>query len=273
MDLAKKKGHNTGAWFACGFFFGIFGLIAAAGLPLKQVAKEAAKREPEATKRCPDCAGLVKQDAHICRYCGHRFSAEEESATHVAALESDDPQVRRQAIEALSHEEGRETWAHLIEGLSDPDASVRLAAIESLQRIGDSNAAPHILDVLEHARQDFSSPEKYFPLEAAAGEALQVLGTEAIVPRLVALSETKGIYVPIRAVKVLGAIGGPEAIRALVKLLNNDDEFVAGQAATALECLGEPAIPYLEQAVEEDTRTVRKAAKKLLKSIRNQQHE
>ncbi len=36
MNIAEHKGYSEGAWFGTGFFFGIFGLIAAAGLPNKK---------------------------------------------------------------------------------------------------------------------------------------------------------------------------------------------------------------------------------------------
>lgn len=274
-SLAKKKGHDAGAWFACGFFFGILGLIAAAGLPVAQVAKEAERRttQPEAGKTCPDCTEMVRQDARVCRYCGHRFSVKEERAAYVAALESDDPDVRRQAVEALSQHGDRETQACLTKALSDPDVYVRLAAIESLQSIGDKSVAPHIMDVLEQACEDFPSPGLSCVLEDAAGEALRSLGTEALVPRLVALAEAGGPSTnrKLRAVEALAAIGGPAAIRTLVKAL--EDEYVAKQAAAGLERLGEVAIPYLEQAKETGSMTVRKAATKLLESIRSKQPE
>jgi HEAT repeat protein len=259
----------------CGFFFGVLGLIAAAGLPVAQVAKEAEKRttQPEAAKTCPDCMEMVRQDARVCRYCGHRFTAEEERAAHVAALESDDPQARREAVEALSHDGDRETEACLIKALGDPDTGVRLAAIESLHSVGDKNAAPHIMKVLEQACEDFPSSEQCWALENAACEALRTLGTEALVPRLVALAEAGGPSTnrKLRAVEALAAIGGPAAIRTLVEVL--EDEHVAKQAAAGLERLGEVAIPHLEEAKETGSRTVRKAATKLLESIRDKQPE
>jgi hypothetical protein len=76
--VASKKGHSSGAWFWCGFFFGIFGLIAAAGLPTKSADSD---RGSAFTKICPRCAESVKAAAAVCRYCGHEFEIRESVET------------------------------------------------------------------------------------------------------------------------------------------------------------------------------------------------
>jgi hypothetical protein len=45
-DLAKKKGYSPETWFACGFFLGSFGLIAAAELISNKI-DEAMKATPK----------------------------------------------------------------------------------------------------------------------------------------------------------------------------------------------------------------------------------
>lgn len=56
-NLADKKGYSTGAWFAAGFFLGIFGLIAAAGLPSSRLQQERDSRE----LRTQDTKRLVQE--------------------------------------------------------------------------------------------------------------------------------------------------------------------------------------------------------------------
>jgi len=267
FSLAKKKGHDAGAWFACGFFFGILGLIAAAGLPTVRAVEGSDER-----KRCPDCAERVCGEALVCPYCRHQFTPEDGRTALLATLESEDPEVRSQAIEGLSGQAGQGILTRLLEALGDPDVNVRVAAVEALERVGDKSIAPHVVGVLEHAREDFAERDTYFMLEAAAGKALRVLATETIVPRLAALAQTPGESQRKRlAVQALGSIAGSEAIRTLVGLLG--DEHAAEQAATALASIGAPAIPQLEQVGEQDSRSVRKTAKKLLESIRSKQPE
>jgi len=74
-SLAEEKGHRSGSWFATGFFFGIFGLIAAAGLPTKTIIDSASSL----LKKCPDCAELIRKEALVCKYCGHSYMQNNEA--------------------------------------------------------------------------------------------------------------------------------------------------------------------------------------------------
>lgn len=69
--LADKKGYSSRSWFAGGFFFGIIALIAITGLPVKW-------EELSNLKECPDCREMIKINANVCKYCGYRFTKEEQ---------------------------------------------------------------------------------------------------------------------------------------------------------------------------------------------------
>jgi len=80
-NLAGKKGYSYGTWFAGGFFFGIIALIALAGSPVKG-------EEFSNLNECPDCKEMIKLNANICRYCGHKFTEEEKEETQKKMVET-----------------------------------------------------------------------------------------------------------------------------------------------------------------------------------------
>jgi len=81
--VADKKGYKAGSWFACGFFFGILGLIAAAGLPGKKLED----RNEVFRKKCPDCAEYIRKEALVCRYCGAKFDRDQVEEELIRAWE------------------------------------------------------------------------------------------------------------------------------------------------------------------------------------------
>jgi hypothetical protein len=72
--IAKEKEYPYGTWFAIGFLLGLFGLIAAAGLPIKGISQKG-----EVLKECPDCMEFVREKAVKCRYCGYLFTNKDQS--------------------------------------------------------------------------------------------------------------------------------------------------------------------------------------------------
>ncbi len=72
-SLAEHKGYDTFSWGVVGFLFGIIGLIATAGLPVKRRDEYA----NQMIKECPDCSENILISAIICKYCGKKFSNED----------------------------------------------------------------------------------------------------------------------------------------------------------------------------------------------------
>jgi len=96
--VADQKGYSSGSWFACGFLFGIFGLIAAAGLPAKGGLKD---RDSVLSKECPLCAETLKLQARVCKYCGHEFDMKSIISELEALMEGADTRLSLRVIGIL----------------------------------------------------------------------------------------------------------------------------------------------------------------------------
>jgi len=64
--IARRKGRSDILWFLLGFCLHLFGLVV---LFLPSVCKVGI------TKKCPECAEIVRAEANRCRYCGNEFLA------------------------------------------------------------------------------------------------------------------------------------------------------------------------------------------------------
>ncbi len=168
-----------------------------------------------------------------------------------AALADSDARVRKSSAEALGHLERvkklptiekQAAVAALISQLSDDDAEVAGAAIESLAMLGDPQAVEPIMAVLANkklaakaivALADFHDPRAVKPLRAQLSEkdpqvisSLGKLKDRESVDAIIALLDDKNDRVRQTAAQALGAIRDPRAVEPLVDHLTKNGQVV-----------------------------------------------
>ena len=231
MSLADHKGHSSGAWFAAGFFFGVFGLIAAAGLP----DIPAAVATNLLNKKCPDCAETIRVESYVCKFCGKKFS-KDQVLIEVAGFIKSEP------------------------------TSFLTQVLQILRSINDSSIVPHLLKYIEI----IPVSEQYGASYKNLTDALQLLTKNAkpsILPDLVAIAKkTQSNFKKKQLIDIFASLQDSTSIPFLLDSLGKPQ--ISDSAAKALQQLGQVAIPGLEQFQKDAKRSERKLAEQIISQIR-----
>jgi HEAT repeat protein len=140
----------------------------------------------------------------------------------------------------------------LFEDAEGDDPRVRRYLTLALGRLGDSRAAPSLLEYLERVRRgEDSDPDSETHIYAVW--ALGAIGDEAALPELVALTSHEDPGLRKTAVHALGVFPSEEATTALKEALSDPVDDVRWNAAAALARQGDPAaVPVLEQMLDRE---------------------
>ncbi len=147
------------------------------------------------------------------------------AGTHLnALLDAEDPQERRLAAQVLGEVGIASFYRPLLRLLGDPDLSVRQAAIQASGHLKNPRLLPPLLD-------SFSVPS----LKKTAISAIVAFG-EAIVPELEEAFDARGATRELRSriIRILGRIGGDEAIAVLNKKIDFSEEDIRNRIMAAL---------------------------------------
>lgn len=142
----------------------------------------------------------------------------------IAALQDPEIRVRDTASEALSRWHSPAVARRLASALGSPD--LRRPAGDVLERMGHS-AVKHLVEVIMG-----DDPEA----ATAAGALLQrIAGAQSFLPDLTSIDPEQRL----RAVEVLGVIGGDVACEALLGTLSDPDPLIRVRSASLLGSLGD----------------------------------
>jgi HEAT repeat protein len=169
----------------------------------------------------------------------------------VLAVQDPDPAVRRAAIFVLQQLEVAAAAPAVQKALSDPDPGVQVQAIRAVAHFRGEGSLRLLL-----ARVDSPDPA----IREAAIEGLARFGPEAL-PPLRALLGKKGTETRAAAVRALGALGTPQAIRLVRSSLEDKAPVVRHDACRALgEAQDTGSAPALVRLISDPDPAVREAA-------------
>jgi HEAT repeat protein len=233
-NLAEKKKQGYGAWFAAGFFFGIFGLVAAAGLPMKMAVAAA----ESLTKTCPDCSETIKREALICKYCGRHFDK-------------------------------AEVLSDLVSALQERSLDTRLRALDGLRVVRDDSVLPHLIKAFDQAGSEVKNLiDPPVSVMNKAGHILTEIGGPLVAPQLVGILKKGGNSIKLnKVIETLGLLRDPVATPALIEALDRSD--LKSSATVALQRIGSTAVSSLEAFIKQAKGSHRYRAEKVLKLIKD----
>ena len=169
------------------------------------------------------------------------------------------PIVRAQAAEWASECPTPLLITHLLDLLRDEATLCYYTAQDSLLRMGDPVIEPLIGYLSSHSEQAYLEPALTVALGLSAPEFLPVALT---------LASHHYITVRLRAVALLGALGGKDVVNALIERLDDLAPEVRTEAARALGALGHwPAASRLAAALQDPEWTVRRESALALRAV------
>ncbi|AQA25634.1 merR HTH regulatory family protein [Rhodococcus sp. MTM3W5.2] len=143
-----------------------------------------------------------------------------------AGLESEEVDVRRRAIAAITAVHTAEATALLRGALDDPDATVRGRAALALGSRGSADSIPALLDMVVAGHNDVEAAEVLGLLAEISPRADDVVGVLQG-----NLDNADDAPTRLRITQALAEIPGPAAREALVRLTHDGDPTIAATAA------------------------------------------
>ncbi len=196
------------------------------------------------------------------------------------AFRSRDPSIRAAAVAALQGM-GEEALGYIIEALSDPHYSVRIAAAEALGDMEDPDGVEALVKALGDAREDVRIAvilalgrigdrravdplihlfrDRYHGVRVAAADAVAEFGRGVLRELEEALDDPLPV-VRVTAAKAIGLIGATESVPVLITHLGDSAPDVRWSVARALSTFDAMAIEPLFLVLRTGNKEMRLAA-------------
>ena len=185
-------------------------------------------------------------------------SVQAAAAEAYPGLDSPDPNVRAEAVQAIRAARDRNAVPALISHLEDPDQRAGLYIAQALIELAPASALPSVRRVLW-------SGEANGRWRAAL--VLGELRDTGALPGLVRAMHDDEVLVQRTTAEALARIGTRMAINELIESLRGPRPSEIQAAMNGLLALGAAAIPALEEAAESGNRQVEYAASTVVEAI------
>ena len=280
--IADKKGYSSAAWFFCGLFLNIFGLIAAAGLPMNP---DLLQRGTSLLKTCPRCCEIINISAQVCKFCRRKFSKNEIISelgnamkkgknSRIIAIKNlanfDGDKILPFLEQALQYQDAQtiglasdvllkvDTVPALITAMKSNDFQERAKAYKRLKERVDKTSTPELINVLD---EDFSEKPKII-------ELLGNLDDDSVIPKLIDIAENRELPESTASVSALSNFKESVVVNTLIKLLNSEEKKVRQEAKKSLIKVGDFALKFLEEKKDLGEKSFNKQIEKIIKVIK-----
>lgn len=232
-----------------------------------------------------------------------RFDRAEFAAVMLEAVKDSHPHVRRDAVEQLGYAdpEIEGVVPGIVAALRDPALVVRLAALSSLEQIGEhaAPAVPELIGLLDHAamrkyaaralgkigpKAEAAQPRLVRALEDAdrsfrfeAAVALKRIGfpPRTLLPVLVeGLHRAKSEYDRTTAAEILAELRAVDHVPDLIQALDDPSDWVRRTVVEALARLdAKEALPKLRRLTQDPSEAVQAAARKAVREMEDEMED
>lgn len=166
----------------------------------------------------------------------------------ILALKYDETTVKSGFLNTLIRIFPHKNLEKLEAQLKEQKENMQAGICEVLGKIGDKRAIGPIVELLK------TTKSKTVIIEAST--ALGKMGTPAVQP-LIGLLKNKDWQVRNGAVKALGMIKSPEAVKPLVGMMGEEKSYINKPVANALREIGDPAFNFLNNELKSKDRDAR----------------
>ncbi len=177
----------------------------------------------------------------------------------IAALSDEDWAIREEAATLLGALKDARAVLPLTNALRDTDRAVREAAVGALSSLG-SVSVPALAGCLT---------DPALQVQEAASAILASLADARVLAPLMQALGSRDWIVRMHAAKGLGRIGDPDAVPALMPLLQDKVKAVREEASSALAAIGVAAMAGLIEALQHDDWLVRLHAVEALGKLKS----